>query len=130
MHAVFLTGLFDSDGGCRLLSGGLPPTGGPIDLPSSFGPGTPGVDRAGPISNEHGVGRGRSDSPAVGHAEMTVLGTTADRESEAVTKGKRTFQPNNRRRARTHGFRLRMRTRAGRVIIAGRRRKSRTRLSA
>ena len=32
---------------------------------------------------------------------------------------KRTFQPNNRRRAKTHGFRLRMRTRAGRAIIIG-----------
>jgi large subunit ribosomal protein L34 len=43
---------------------------------------------------------------------------------------KRTFQPNNRRRARTHGFRLRMRTRAGRAIVAARRRKGRDRLSA
>ena len=47
-----------------------------------------------------------------------------------VSKGKRTFQPNNRRRARTHGFRLRMRTRAGRAILAARRVKGRERLSA
>ena len=45
-------------------------------------------------------------------------------------EGKRTFQPNNRRRAKTHGFRLRMRTRAGRAILAGRRRKGRDELSA
>ena len=43
---------------------------------------------------------------------------------------KRTFQPNNRRRAKTHGFRLRMRTRAGRSILAARRRKGRSELSA
>jgi large subunit ribosomal protein L34 len=43
---------------------------------------------------------------------------------------KRTFQPNNRRRAKVHGFRLRMRTRAGRNIIADRRRKGRSELSA
>ena len=43
---------------------------------------------------------------------------------------KRTFQPNNRRRHKTHGFRLRMRTRAGRAILSGRRRKGRTRLAA
>lgn len=43
---------------------------------------------------------------------------------------KRTFQPNNRRRAKTHGFRLRMRTRAGRSILAARRAKGRRELSA
>jgi large subunit ribosomal protein L34 len=43
---------------------------------------------------------------------------------------KRTFQPNNRRRAKKHGFRLRMRTRAGRAILADRRRKGRAKLSA
>jgi large subunit ribosomal protein L34 len=47
-----------------------------------------------------------------------------------MAKGKRTYQPNNRRRARRHGFRLRMRTRAGRAIISSRRRKGRSRLSA
>jgi len=51
----------------------------------------------------------------------------------AVTENlvsKRTFQPNNRRRAKTHGFRLRMRTRAGRAILAARRHKGRSELSA
>ena len=43
---------------------------------------------------------------------------------------KRTFQPNNRRRARKHGFRLRMRTRAGQAIVKARRRKGRARLAA
>ncbi|WP_067493886.1 50S ribosomal protein L34 [Actinoplanes sp. TFC3] len=43
---------------------------------------------------------------------------------------KRTYQPNNRRRAKTHGFRLRMRTRAGRAILSGRRTKGRAKLSA
>ncbi len=43
---------------------------------------------------------------------------------------KRTFQPNNRRRAKTHGFRLRMRTRAGRLIVKARRLKGRLRLTA
>jgi large subunit ribosomal protein L34 len=43
---------------------------------------------------------------------------------------KRTFQPNNRRRARKHGFRARMRTRAGRNVVKNRRRRGRSKLSA
>ncbi|WP_446666546.1 50S ribosomal protein L34 [Flexivirga sp. B27] len=43
---------------------------------------------------------------------------------------KRTFQPNTRRRAKVHGFRLRMRTRAGRSILSARRSKGRAKISA
>jgi large subunit ribosomal protein L34 len=43
---------------------------------------------------------------------------------------KRTYQPNNRRRAKRHGFRHRMSDRAGQAVVRARRLKGRKRLSA
>ncbi len=42
---------------------------------------------------------------------------------------KRTYQPHNTRRVRTHGFRARMATSGGRKVINNRRRKGRARLA-
>ena len=67
---------------------------------------------------------------AVPCTEVPGLSVPVTPRSGSDPMSKRTFQPNNRRRAKKHGFRARMRTRAGRGILSARRAKGRTELSA
>lgn len=53
--------------------------------------------------------------------------TTSQQTEERAMK--RTYQPHNTRRARTHGFRARMASAGGRKVINARRRKGRARLA-
>lgn len=103
-------------------------------VPSRERPGTGAISwSSSDASGQLRRGRAAQDGVQVQARRPRVPATSVSHPSSLSRRpvvSKRTFQPNARRRAKKHGFRARMRTRAGRAVVRARRSRGRQRLSA